>query len=118
MYACHNCTSVSCERMEAARLTPTIFGYPDPLIPLRASRVTAVPTVSYALRVYSDRMRQRHNDGVKHNALELEHMFVNRSIQTGRVASDLRGNPKGVDFFVIQEQSRRAVSSTTLRLLC
>ena len=27
------------------------------------------------------------NDGVKHNALELEHMFVNRSIQTGRVAS-------------------------------
>ena len=30
----------------------------------------------------------------------------------------LRGNPKGVDFFVMQEQSRRAVSSTTLRLLC
>ena len=41
------------------------------------------------LRVYSDRTRQRHYDGVKHNALELEHMFVNRSIQTGRVASKI-----------------------------
>ena len=39
------------------------------------------------LRVYSDRTRQRQNDGVKHNALDLEHMLVNRSIQTGRVAS-------------------------------
>ena len=70
------------------------------------------------VRVYSDRTRQRQNDGVKHNSLELEHMFVNRSIQTGRVASGLRGNPKDVDFFVMQEVSRRAVSSTTLRFLC
>ena len=30
----------------------------------------------------------------------------------------IRGNPKDVDVFVMQEQSRRAVSSTTLRLLC
>ena len=28
----------------------------------------------------------------------------------------IRGNPKDVDFFVMQEQSRPAVSSTTLRL--
>ena len=40
-----------------------------------------------AIMVYSDRTRQRHNDGVKHNALVLEHMLVNRCIQTGRVAS-------------------------------
>ena len=31
--------------------------------------------------------RQGQYDGVKHNALELEHMFVNRSIQSGSVAS-------------------------------
>ena len=30
----------------------------------------------------------------------------------------IRGNPKDVDFFVMQEESRRAVSSTTLKLLC
>ena len=30
----------------------------------------------------------------------------------------IRGNPKDVDFFVMQDESRRAVSSTTLRLLC
>ena len=39
------------------------------------------------VRVYSDRTRQRHFDGVKHNAPVLEHMLVNRCIQTGRVAS-------------------------------
>ena len=39
------------------------------------------------LRVYSDRTRQRQIDGVKHNALVLEHILVNRSIQTGRVAT-------------------------------
>ena len=48
----------------------------------------AIANVVY-LRVYSDRTRQRHNDGVKHNALDLEHMLVNRSIQTGRVASKI-----------------------------
>ena len=31
-YACHNCTGVS----ESARLTRTIVGFPDPLIPLIA----------------------------------------------------------------------------------
>ena len=41
----------------------------------------------FNVRVYSDRTRQRQNGGVKHNALELEQMFVNRSIQTGRVES-------------------------------
>ena len=40
-----------------------------------------------SVRVYSDRTRQRQNDGVKHNSLEMEYMFVNRSIQTGRVDS-------------------------------
>ena len=30
----------------------------------------------------------------------------------------IRGNPKDVDFFVKQGESRRAVSSTTLRLIC
>ena len=39
------------------------------------------------VRVFSDRTRQRQNDGVKHYALDLEHMLVNQSIQTGRVAS-------------------------------
>ena len=41
------------------------------------------------LRVYSDRTLQRQNDGVKHNALDLEHMLVNRSIQTGHDASKI-----------------------------
>ena len=70
------------------------------------------------VRVYSDWTRQRQFDGVKHKALVLEHMLINRCIQTGRVASGIRGNPKDVDVFVMQEESRRAVSSTTLRLLC
>ena len=35
-------------------------------------------------RVYSDWMRQRQCDGVKHDALVLEHMLVNRSIHTDR----------------------------------
>ena len=48
------------------------------------------------LRVYSDWTRQRHNDGVKHNALVLEHMLVNRSIQTGRVASKMLYNSVAV----------------------
>ena len=30
----------------------------------------------------------------------------------------IMGNPKDVDFFVMQGESLRAVSSTTLRLLC
>ena len=30
----------------------------------------------------------------------------------------IRGNPKDVDVFVMQEESHLAVSSTTLRLLC
>ena len=37
--------------------------------------------------VYSDRTRQRQNDGVKDNALDLGHLLVNRSIQTGRAVS-------------------------------
>ena len=41
----------------------------------------------WSFRVYSDRTRQRQNDGLKPNALDLEHMLVNRSIQTGCVAS-------------------------------
>ena len=39
------------------------------------------------IRLYSDRTRQRQYDGVIHNALDLEHILVNRSIQTCRVAS-------------------------------
>ena len=45
--ACYNCACVSRERVESTRLTRTIVGFPDPLIPLIASRVTAVFTVSY-----------------------------------------------------------------------
>ena len=47
-------------------------------------------------RVYSDRTRQRQNDGVKHNALDLEHLLVNRCIQTGRVASKKLNNRDAV----------------------
>ena len=54
------------------------------------------PGTTSPLRVYSDRTRQRHNDGVRHNALELEHMFVNRSIQTGCVASKILYNRDAV----------------------
>ena len=43
---------------------------------------------NWCLRFHSEcTFSQRQNDGVKHNALGLEHMLVNRSIQTGRVAS-------------------------------
>ena len=59
-----------------------------------------IVAVKLALRVYSDRTHQRQNDGVKHNALEfveLEHMFVNRSIRTGRVASKKVYNRDAVD---------------------
>ena len=52
---------------------------------------------SARLRVYSDRTRQRQNDGVKHNALDLEHILVNWSIQTGRVASKNLYNRDAVD---------------------
>ena len=61
-----------------------------------------------SIMVYSDRTRQRHNDGVKHNALELEHMFVNGH----------QGKSKRRRLFVMQEEIRRVVSSVTLRLLC
>ena len=44
------------------------------------------------VRVYSDRSHQRQSDGVKRKALVLEHMLVNRCIQTGRVASNLLCN--------------------------
>ena len=40
------------------------------------------------LRVYSDWTRQHQIDGVKHGALVLEHMLINRSIHTGRAASN------------------------------
>ena len=42
-----NCTGVSRERVESARLTRTIVWFPDPHIPLIASRVTVAFTVSY-----------------------------------------------------------------------
>ena len=48
-------------------------------------------------RVYSDRTRQRQNDGVKHKVLDLEYMLVNRGIQTGRVASKNLYNRDAVD---------------------
>ena len=54
-------------------------------------------TTRTRIRVYSDRTRQGQNDGVKHNALDLEHMLVNRSIQTGRVASKILYNRNAVD---------------------
>ena len=47
VYACHNYTSVSRERVESNRLTRMIVGFPDPLIPHIASRVTVALTVSY-----------------------------------------------------------------------
>ena len=39
--------------------------------------------IQKSVRVYSDWTRQRQFDGVKHDALVLEHMLVNRSIHTG-----------------------------------
>ena len=45
-------------------------------------------------------------------------VIVSGQIEQGHISMGLRGNPKGVDFFVMQEESRRVVSSTTLRLLC
>ena len=39
-------------------------------------------------------------------------LYIN-TIPTGH-----QGKSKGVDFFVMQEESRRVVSSTTFRLLC
>ena len=35
----HNCTGVLSERMDPARLTRTIVGFPDPLISLFSSRI-------------------------------------------------------------------------------
>ena len=49
------------------------------------------------VRVYSDRTRQRQNYGVKRIALDLEHMSVIRSIQTGRVASKNLYNRDAID---------------------
>ena len=64
-----------------------------------ARRKSGVPPTTFtcAVRVYSDRTRQRHNGGVKHNALDLEHILVNRSIQTGSVASKNVYNRDAVD---------------------
>ena len=61
--------------------------YSDAVVLKLARPVCLDPKGAFRLRVYSDRTRQRQNDGVKHYALDLEHMLVNRSIQTGRVAS-------------------------------
>ena len=38
------------------------------------------------LRVYTEWTHQRQFDGVKHGALVLEHMLINRSIHIGRAA--------------------------------
>ena len=38
---------------------------------------------TYSQRVYSDRTRQRQNDGVKHNAQGLEHMLYSQSEHSG-----------------------------------
>ena len=43
-------------------------------------------TTKTTFRIYLDWMRQRECDGVKHDALVLEHMLINRSIHTGRAA--------------------------------
>ena len=53
---------------------------------------------------------------------KLCHLLFNQPYQETALCIDLfpmglRGNPKVVDFFVMQEETRRAVSSTTLRLL-
>ena len=45
VYACHICTCVSRECMDPARLSRTIVGSPDPLIPLIASRVYRIVRV-------------------------------------------------------------------------
>ena len=67
----------------------------------RAKSTTMKNFVSYfiqmSLKVYSDRTRQRKFDGVKHNALVLEHMLINRSIHTGRVGSKILYNSDAVD---------------------
>ena len=47
--------------------------------------------------VYSEWTRQRHYDGVKHNALVLEHMLVNRSMHTSLVASTILYNRDAID---------------------
>ena len=43
-------------------------------------------TTRTGIRVYSDWARQRHYDGVIHDALALGHMLINQRIHTGRAA--------------------------------
>ena len=54
------------------------------------------------VRVYSHRTRQRQFEAAKHNALIVEHMFVNRSIETGRVASKILYNKDAVDLTLVR----------------
>ena len=55
------------------------------------------PQNIFRFRVYSDWTRQRQFDRVTDNALDLEHLLLNRSIQTGRVASKILYNRDAVD---------------------
>ena len=71
-----------------------LFGSVHGLMGIRlVSNVHVFDTV----RVYPDRTRQRQFDDVKHNALVLEHILINRCIQTGRVASKILFNRDTVD---------------------
>ena len=47
IYLCYNCTGVLRERVESARLTLMIVGFPGPLITEIVSCMTAAFTVSY-----------------------------------------------------------------------
>ena len=57
----------------------------------------------HKVRVYTDWTRQHQFDGIKHNALFLEHMLVNRSIHTGRVASRILYNRDAVDLTLARQ---------------
>ena len=54
------------------------------------------PELSLALRVQTGRV------SVKMTALDLEYMLVNRSIQTGRVASTILYNRDAVDLTLVR----------------
>ena len=48
------------------------------------------------IRVYSDWTRLRQFYGVKHDAMDLEHMFIKRSIHAGRAALEFLYNSDAV----------------------
>ena len=58
------------------------------------------PTYGRRLRVYSDWTRQRQIDGVKHVALVLEPMLINRNIHTWHAALSFLYNSDAVDLTI------------------